>query len=192
MAAKGSSLLQLAQMFHEKHRHGRCIIDFTKAYIERPKSLDEKSATWPDYNKHNTLNVLVCISPNSLTMHLSDCYGGRASNGYICQDSNFYKFLEYGDRALADRIFQIREDLLLHYCTLFVPFGARVLAQLTAAECKTTKQFANVRMHIERVINKLKEFKIVKNIMPVSMLPHADAIIRVCGALCNWQPPLKQ
>ena len=41
-----------------------------------------------------------------------------------------------------------------------------------------------------RAINRLKEFKILKNVMPVNMLPHADTIIRTCGALCNLQPPL--
>jgi len=43
---------------------------------------------------------------------------------------------------------------------------------------------------VGRAINRLKEFKILKNVMPVNMLPHADAIIRTCGALCNLQPPL--
>jgi len=43
---------------------------------------------------------------------------------------------------------------------------------------------------VGRAINRLKEFKILKNVMPVNMLPHADTIIRTCGALCNLQPPL--
>ena len=180
----------LPKMFHEKYRHARCIIDCTEVYIERPKSLNEQAATWSDYKKHNTLKFLVCISPNGFIMYLSDCYGGRTSDQYICQDSNFYKFLDYGDEVLADRGFQIKEDLLLYYCKLFVPPGARAKAQMSAAECKKTKEIANVRIHVERAINRLKEFKILKNVMPVNMLPHADAIIRTCGALCNLQPPL--
>ena len=180
----------LPKMLHKKYRHARCIIDCTEAYIERLKSLDEQAATWSDYKKHNTLKFLVCISPNSFIMYLSDCYGGRSSDQYICQDSNFYKFLDYGDEVLADRGFQIKEDLLLYYCKLFVPPGARVKAQMSAAECKKTKEIANVRIHVERAINSLKEVKILKNVMPVNMLSHADAIISTCGALCNLQPPL--
>ena len=61
---------------------------------------------------------------------------------------------------------------------------------MTAAKCKKTKEIANVRIHVERAINRLEEFKILKNVMPVNMLPHADAIIRTCGALRNMQPPL--
>ena len=77
----------------------------------------------------------------------------------------------------------IKKDSLLHYCKLFVPPGARVKAQVTAAECKTTKPIANVRIHMERAINRLEEFKILKNIMSVNMLPHANALIKACGTL---------
>ena len=81
-------------------------------------------------------------------MHLSDCYGGKTSDRYICLDSNFCKFLEYGDEVLADRGFQIKEDFLLHYCKLFVLPGARVKAELTAAECKAAKQILYVRIQM--------------------------------------------
>jgi len=80
----------------------------------------------------------------------------------------FYKFLDYGDEVLADRGFQIKEDLLLYYCKLFVPPGARAKAQMSAAECKKTKEIANVRIHVERATNRRKEFKILKNVMPVN------------------------
>ena len=61
------------------------------------------------------------------------------------------------------------------------PPGARVKAQLTAAECKTTK-VVNVRIHMECALNRLEEFRIFKNIMPINMVPHADAINRIRGA----------
>jgi len=31
------------------------------------------------------------------------------------------------------------------------------------------KEIANVRIHVERAINRLKEFKILKKVMPVNM-----------------------
>ena len=104
----------LPKLYHEKYRNVRCIIDCTEVFIERPKSLDEQAATWSDYKKHGTLKFLVCISPNGFIMYLSDCYGGRASDQFICQDSKFYNHLEYGDEILADRGFQIKEDLMLY------------------------------------------------------------------------------
>ena len=71
-----------------------------------------------------------------------------------------------------------------------MPPGARVKSQMTAAECKKTKAVANLRIHVERAINRIKEFKILKNTLPINALPLADDIIKVCAAVCNIQAPL--
>ena len=102
---------------------------------------------------------MIAISANGYIMSLSDCYGGRASDQFICSDSGFYKHLDHGDEVMADRGFQIREDLLFYYCTLNVPPGARVKSRMTSAECARTKSVANLRIHVERAINRMKEFK---------------------------------
>ena len=46
----------------------------------------------------------------------------QASDKFITKDSSFYD-LEHGDVVMADRGFQIQEDLLLHFCNLQVPLG---------------------------------------------------------------------
>ena len=43
------------------------------------------------------------------------------------------KRLDPGDEVMADRGFQIKEDLLFYYCSLNVPPGARVKVQLTSS-----------------------------------------------------------
>ena len=168
----------------------RCIIDCTEIFMERSKSLHVQASTWSDYKKHNTLKVLVAISPHGYIMFLSSCYGGRTSDQFICSNSGLFHLLDPGDEVMADRGFQIKEDLLHFYCSLNVPPGARVKSQMTSYECKKTRMVANLRIHVERAINRIKEFKIIKNIMPINMLPLADDIIQVCAALCNIQPPL--
>ena len=62
-------------------------------------------------------------------MLLSDCYGGRATDQYICASSNLYSHLVPGDDVMADWGFQIEEDLLHYHCTLNVPPGARAKSQ---------------------------------------------------------------
>ena len=93
----------------------RFIIDCTEIFIERSKSLHVQASTWSDYKKHNTVKFLIAISPNGYIMFLSDCFGGRTSDQYICNDSGFYKLLDPGDEVMADRGFQIKEDLLFYY-----------------------------------------------------------------------------
>ena len=181
---------KLPDVFRSVSPKTKCIIDCTEIFIERSKSLDVQASTWSDYKKHNTIKVLVAISPHGYIMYLSDSYGGRTSDQYICSNSGFYKLLDPGDEVMADRGFQIKEDLLHYYCSLNVPPGARAKSQMTVAECRQTKMVANLRIHVERAINRIKEFKLLKNTMPINILPLADNIIKVCAALYNIQPPL--
>ena len=183
-------LSNLPLIFKEHQKKKRCIIDCSEVFIERPKYLDVQAATWSDYKKHNTFKFLIGISPTGYIMFLSGCYGGRATDQYICQNSGFYSNLEYGDEIMADRGFQIKEDLLHHYCSLSIPPGARVKSQMTTSECKKIKEVANLRIHVERAINRLKTFSILKNVFPLTSLPLGDDIIRTCAAICNIQPTL--
>ncbi|XP_057296043.1 uncharacterized protein LOC130624957 [Hydractinia symbiolongicarpus] len=168
----------------------RVIIDCAEVFIDRPKSLTNQASTWSDYKHHNTLKFLVGISPSGHITFLSDCYGGRASDKFITNDSGFYDLLERDDEVMADRGFQIREELMLRFCKLVVPPGARVKSQMTSAECKKTKDVANLRIHVERAINRIKFYRILKGVLPVTMLQHADHIVKCCAALCNLKPVL--
>ncbi len=174
------------------HKRLRCIIDCTEVFIERPKSLEVQAQTWSDYKSHNTIKFLIGIAPTGYITFLSDCYSGRASDKHICNDSGFFDLLERNDEIMADRGFQITEELLLRFCSLSVPPGARTKAQMTAAECKKTKDVANLRIHVERAINRIKTFRILKSVLPITMLHHADDIVYTCAALCNLKPLLIQ
>ena len=135
-----------------------------------------------------TPKFLIGISPTGFITFLSDCYGGRTSDDeYICADSGFYDLLERDDEIMTDRGFLIKEHLLLRFRHLGVPPGARIKTQMTSEECKRTKDVANLRIHVERAIN-----RILKYTLPITMLQHADHIVRTCAALCNVKPRLIQ
>ncbi|XP_047137433.1 uncharacterized protein LOC124813937 [Hydra vulgaris] len=127
---------------------------------------------------------------NGFITFLSDCYGGRCSDKLITKGSGFYDLLERDDEVMADRGFQIQEELLLGFCTLIIPPGARLKSQMIASEFKKTKKVANLRIHVERVINRMKTYRILKNVLPLTILRHVDDIVRACAALCNLKPVL--
>ena len=41
---------------------------------------------------------------------------------------------------------------------------------------------------VERAINRIKSYRIIKTVLPITMLHHIDDIVRVCAALCNLKP----
>ena len=78
---------------------------------------------------------------------LSSYYDHRASDKFITKDSGFYDLLERDDVVMADRGFQIQEDLLLHFCNLQVPPGARTKSddQKKVQKKKRNCKFMNSR-----------------------------------------------
>ena len=157
MASTRSRRSNLPSVFIKAGYKKCCVIlDCAEVFIERPKSLINQACTWSEYKHHNTIKFLVGISPTGYITFLSDCYGGRASDRYIVKDSGFYDLLEREDMVMADRRFQIHEELLLRFCSLQVPPGARAKSQMTTDECKKKKDIANLRIQFERAINRIK------------------------------------
>lgn len=71
-----------------------------------------------------------------------------------------------------------------------IPPGKRLNSQMTKAEVEKTEKVANLRIHVERAINRIKCFRIFKTTLPITMIHHCDDIVRVCAALCNLKPLL--
>ena len=89
---------------------------------------------------------------------------------------------------MADRGFQICKELLARNTRLVIPPGALLKSQMTFTECSKTKSVANLRIHVERAILRIKTFRILSTVFPISMMHNIDDIVLVCGALCNLKP----
>ena len=168
----------------------RCVIDCTEVPIERPRDLELQAQTWSDYKKHNTLKILVAIAPNGSITFVSVPYGGRASDRHIVQDSGFLEKISPTDQVMADRGFPIQSDLVMRQASLIIPPPAQGTEQMTKENVLKTKSVANLRIHVERAIGRIKWFHIMKQTMPLTLVPLANEIVTICAALCNLSPPL--
>ena len=118
--------------------------------------------------------------------HVSSCYGGRASDIFIVRNSGFLNMIE----IMADRGFKIREDLIMHMAKLCIPPSCASSMQMLPHDVRETSNITNVRIYVEQAIGRLKVFLLLNNELPISLLPLADDIVRVCCDLCNLPPPL--
>ena len=107
------------------------------------------------------------------------------SDKQITKQSGFLDLLEPRDDILADRGFLIREELAAYGATLRIPNFTKGKRQLPANEIDTSRQLSGVRIHIERVIGRWKNFKILQSVIPVSQVDLLDDMVNVCGALTN-------
>ena len=53
-----------------------------------------------------------------------------------------------------------------------------------------TKKIANARIHVECAIGRIKWFAILKETLPITLVPLIDDIFIVCAALVNLRQPL--
>ena len=92
---------------------------------------------------------------------------------------------------MADRGFTIESDLKLKV-DLNIPSFLGRRAQLTSAEVKESQTIVSVRIHVERAIQRVKKFKVIRNEIPLTLHGLANQLWTVCCLLCNFLPPLIQ
>ena len=99
--------------------------------------------------------------------------------------------LEYGDPVLADRGFLNRRGVGLTGCLrLAIPSFTKGKKQLSMRQVEMSRRLARVRIHVERMMERIKNFKLLAGILPLSLVPHADNIVMTTAAISNLQPKL--
>ena len=116
---------------------------------------------------------------------ISKGWGGRTSDKHITRESGFYEKLLPGDCVLADRGFNIKEDLAAIGATLKIPSFTKGNKQLPGAEVDTSRQLSNVRIHVERVIGRLKKFRLLQKTIPITQVKLLDDMVVIIAALVN-------
>lgn len=76
-----------------------------------------------------------------------------------------------------------------HGVMVFPPFAKGHL-QFTNEEMEMTYQVAQVRIHVERVIQRVKVFNILNSGVPTELISCMTDIVRMCCVLVNLQPPI--
>ena len=195
---RGMIRRSLPECFKQQYCRTTCIIDCSEVYIERQTSLLARAQTYSNYKSHNTVKFLVAISPTGAVTFVSKCWGGRTSDKHLTAHSGFLDHLKYGDLVLADRGFDIAEDLALHGAALAIPPYTKGKFQLSQREVETSRALSRVRIHVERAIGRIKRYRILQLTLPISLIKRPyetdystiDKILIVCAALSNLHPPL--
>lgn len=133
------------------------IIDCFEIFVNVPSGLEARAQTWSSYKHHNTVKVLVCITPQGTKSYISACWGGRTSDDKIVKDSkDFLDHLLPGDVLLADRGFDTNKVLAEYQAKVVIPAFCFKKQQLTGRDLEETTEIANFRIHIERMIGYMR------------------------------------
>lgn len=168
----------------------RAIIDCTELFIQRPQSTRDQTATYSHYKHHNTIKIFVAILGCGAVGFISKAYGGRTSDNYIFKNCGFLELLSSGDQILADRGFTVDDELMRRGIELNTPPAGTGVVQFSTEDVQRAKRISNVRVHVERAIGRMKNYKILAGTLPLTVVPLIDKIVTSVAILVNFQDAL--
>ncbi|CAH1992413.1 unnamed protein product [Acanthoscelides obtectus] len=172
--------------FHYKYHKINCIIYCLEIVIQKPKNAIHQALTWSKYKKANTYKYLISCTPDGLVSFVSRGYGGRISDINLLEHSKFFDSLQPNSYILAYRGFKHTEMYLKQrgFTLLRLP--------IIANASKQTEEIARLRIHVERVITRIQEFKILQphSVVSLNFLHVLNSCVITACALINLQDSL--
>ena len=189
--SKETILATMPDSFKAKYKDTRVIIDCTEIKVEMPSSLVLKSQTYSNYKSANTLKGLVGISPSGSITFISQLYTGSISDREITERCGILKMpFQAGDSLMADKGFDIQDLLDPISVKLNMPPFLHMQDQMPVQDVLETQQIAAERIHVERAINKIKNFHLFDQVIPLSLAGSINQLWTVCGLLTLFQKPI--
>ncbi len=90
---------------------------------------------------------------------------------------------------MADRGFDIESDMP-NGVFLNIPPFLDGQPQLSAEDEAKTRKIASVRVHVERAIARIKNYRILQQVIPLTLADNLDQIWGVCSYLTLFLPPI--
>ena len=168
--------------FKSNYPKSRVILDCTEIKCQTPSSLLLNSRLFSSYKNHTTLKGAITF--------ISELYAGSISDREIVERSGILDLpFNEGDDVMADKGFTI-EDLLPLGVSLNIPPFLGQSQQMPAEDVVKTQVIAFFRIHVERAINKIKNFHIWDRITQLTSIPLVNQMWTVFSFLCNVQDPI--
>lgn len=94
--------------------------------------------------------------------------------------------------VLADRGFKGIESYLIQNGTKLFRPPSVTSEKMTKAEVRVTKQIASLRIHVDRAINRVRDFNMCKPhvTLDVNLVKHIDSVVKIACGLSNIQQQL--
>ena len=103
--------------------------------------------------------------------------------------SGHIDFFETGVDIMADKGFTIKKVLNEKQVTLNIPPFLSSKKQFTPSEIKETEQIVKLRIHIERVNRRIKEYHLFVAV-PISLIGTVNQLWTVACLLSNFKGPI--
>ncbi|XP_023685266.2 uncharacterized protein [Paramormyrops kingsleyae] len=160
------------------------ILDCTELRCQCPSSPVLQSEVFSSYKSHCTLKGLIGIVPHGAVTFVSSLYAGSVSDKQITRECGLLTLLKPGMAVMADRGFLI-DDMVP--CKIYRPAFLSGRSQMSACEVKETQDIARLRVHVERLIRRVKEHKLFDSEIPLRLFGSINQLYTVACLLTNYE-----
>ena len=132
------------------------------------------------------MKCLIAVNPNGAACFVSDLYDGSISDIDIFEQCGILQHVNYKDSFLVGKKFTVQHLLLPKQATIFIPPFLGKREKFTKEEVILTKRIAKARIHVERFNERLKRFRLLDRIIPLSLVPMASQLVFVGSIFKNF------
>ncbi len=170
----------------------KIVVDCTEQQVQRSSDLQARKETFSQYKSRDTLKWMVGLSKNLTVNYCSAGFGGRASDKFITNKSkSLLDRLRPGNKLMSDRGFPPPEDLKAVGVETIIPtFKGRNRDQFTKEEIERSEYIARARIHVERIIQRIRTYHILDMTAKLSQKDIYSQMFTCIAYLVNFQNPI--
>lgn len=117
----------------------------------------------------NHMKSFLGMTPNGVVSFCCDFYYGSISDPEIVKQSGYLTHLSKGDLFIADKGFVIQDELASGGAKLTLPHFMNGKKQFTKEASDHNKKIATLRIHVERYMERLKNWHFFDRPIPISL-----------------------
>ncbi|XP_076848005.1 uncharacterized protein LOC143519515 isoform X2 [Brachyhypopomus gauderio] len=153
------------------------VIDCTELRCQTPSSLLLQSEVFSTYKSHCTFKGMLGMAPHGAVTFVSALYQGSISDKEIFRQSGITSLLTPHMAIMVDKGFLV-DDLVP--CKVHRPAFLHKRTQMLEDDVRETQHIARLRVHVERMIRRIKENKLFDTVIPLSITGSINQIV-YCG-----------
>jgi len=167
----------------------RCVVDCAEFVIQVPENFEQQSNTWSSYKGKCTVKFLICSSVFGGFIFCSEGAEGSISDRKLFLKSGIMDYLNTGEAIMADKGFDIEADLNAIGVELIIPAFLGQREAFTIRELLLNKAVGASRIHVERLNKMVKDFRLIRYQIPMTLLDILSDMVQVCCNLVNFNDP---
>ena len=176
------------------------VLDATELEVCSSWQTDMNWAMYSTYKGRQTVKVLVGTTPGGAICYIGNAYPGRMTDVEVVRASGLIGDMREGGLShngvmlMADKRFNAMSPLLVNEGIHYVapPYKRQKEGQFMEPDMDSTREVANLRIHVERAIGAMKKWRIVDTKVNHKQLDDVAMCFHIVAASVNMmQQPFK-